>query len=365
MDSPDPTRPTRNMAGRAARKGPPNRFESTQVEDDFEHLDSADESPVDPRKVSTEFLEDSTNSILSENNSPDISFRWSINPYRGCEHGCVYCYARPTHEYLGFDAALDFESKIMVKHRAAKLLSEELSRATWTGEPIAISGVTDCYQPAERRFRITRQCLQVMHDACQPVMIGTKNALVCRDIDLLSPMAKLSLANVSVSVTTLDSSLARTMEPRTSTPEARLRAIRELTTAGIPVQVMVAPVIPGLNDREIPAILEAAREAGAMAASYILLRLPLTVEPVFLQWIEDHHPLASERVTAHIRRTREGKLNSGEFGKRMRGEGSYAEQIANMFRVFRRKSCLDRRLPQLDSSQFRPPPNSSGQLRLF
>lgn len=365
MDSPNPSRPIPNIAGRGARKGPPNRFESTHVEDDFEHLSSADESLGEQRKVSTEFLEDITNTILSENKSPDIPFRWSINPYRGCEHGCTYCYARPTHEYLGFDAALDFESKIMVKHRAAELLSKELSRSTWTAEPIAISGVTDCYQPAERRFQLTRQCLQVMRDVHQPMMIVTKNALVCRDIDLLAPMAKSNLANVSVSLTTLERSLGRTMEPRTSTPEARLRTIHELTAAGIPVQVMVAPVIPGLNDREIPAILEAAHEAGAVAASYVLLRLPLTVEPVFLQWIEDHRPLAADRVAAHIRRTRDGQLNSSQFGKRMRGEGPYAEQIANLFRVFKRKTGLDQRLPPLDSSLFRPPANTSGQLRLF
>ena len=361
----DPSQTPPTFVGRAARKGPPNRFESTRVEDDFEHLELTDELPTGRRKVATEFLEDTTNTILSENKSPDISFRWSINPYRGCEHGCAYCYARPTHEYLGFDAALDFETKVMVKYRAAELLKNELARSSWAGEPIAISGVTDCYQPAEKRFRLTRGCLQVMHDANQPAMIVTKNALITRDIDLLAPMAARNVVNASISLTTLDANLARSMEPRTSTPEARLRAMRALSEAGVPVQVMVAPVIPGLNDREIPALLDAAHKAGATAASYVLLRLPLTVEPVFLQWIEDNYPLAVERVVAHIRRTREGKLNSGQFGQRMRGEGPYAEQIASVFKVFKRKTGLDRRLPRLDRSQFTPPAGNSGQLRLF
>jgi len=365
MEPHDSQRTPPTFVGRAARKGPPNRFESTRVEDDFEHLEATDEVPEGRRKVATEFLEDTTNTILSENNSPDISFRWSINPYRGCEHGCAYCYARPTHEYLGFDAALDFETKVMVKYRAAELLKNELSRSSWKGDPIAISGVTDCYQPAERRFQLTRACLQVMHDARQPAMIVTKNALVTRDLDLLAPMAAANVVNVSISLTTLDEKLARSMEPRTSTPAARLRAMSTLAEAGVPVQVMVAPVIPGLNDREIPALLEAAKEAGASAASYVLLRLPLTVEPVFLQWIEDNYPLAAERVEAHIRRTRDGGLNSGQFGERMRGQGPYAEQIASVFKVFKRKTGLDQRLPKLDSRQFTPPPNATGQLRLF
>ncbi len=281
MDPHDVSRPNPRFVGRAARRGPPNRFETTHVEDDFEHLSSSDEVPQGRRSVSTEFLEDTTSTLISKNDSPDIPFRFSINPYRGCEHGCAYCYARPTHEYLGFDAALDFETKVLVKYRAAELLRNELSRSSWTGEPIAMSGVTDCYQPAERRFRLTRQCLEVMHEACQPTMIVTKNALIGRDIDLLAPMAAANLATVSVSLTTLDTALARSMEPRTSTPAARLRTISDMAAAGISVQVMIAPVIPGLNDREIPALLDAARAAGARAASYILLRLPLTVEPVF------------------------------------------------------------------------------------
>lgn len=365
MDPHDTSRQTSSFIGRAARKGPPNRFTSTHVEDDFEHLSSTDQVPHGRRKVATEYLEDRTNTILSENNSPDIPFRWSINPYRGCEHGCAYCYARPTHEYLGFNAGLDFESKILVKYRAAELLRHELSRSSWTGEPIAMSGVTDCYQGAERRFCLTRQCLQVMHDSRQPTMIVTKNALVTRDIDLLAPMAAANLANVSISLTTLDDTLARSMEPRTSTPQARLRSIRDLADAGIPVQAMIAPIIPGLNDREIPALLEVARKAGARAASYVLLRLPLTVEPVFLPWIQDNYPLAADRVEAHIRRTRSGQLSSSQFGQRMRGQGPYADQIANLFKVFKHKTGLDQRLPRLDTTQFKPPPGVSGQLRLF
>jgi DNA repair photolyase len=263
------------------------------------------------------------------------------------------------------NAGLDFETRILVKHDAPQLLRAELARDDWRAEVISMSGVTDCYQPAERKFRLTRGCLEVMLEARQPVGIVTKNALVVRDLDLLGPMAALQVAHVFVSVTTLDDELARTMEPRTATPQARLRAIRELAAAGVPVGAMVAPVIPGLNDEEIPAILEAARDAGAQTAGFVLLRLPWAVRPIFEDWLTRNYPLRAERVLGLIRATRDGRLNDSQFGRRMRGQGPYAEQIEQTFKIFKKKLGLDRPLPTLDSTKFRPPRTSSGQQRLF
>jgi len=342
---------------------PPNRFESTYVEPDLEQLEWDDEYLSQPRKI--EYLDDHSKSIVTENDSPDLNFRYSVNPYRGCAHGCSYCYARPFHEYLGYNAGLDFETKIMVKRDAPQLFRDFLSRSDWEPQLIAFSGITDCYQPAEREFQLTRQCLEVASEANQPVGIVTKNALVVRDQDLLQSMARRSLINVSVSITTLDPVLAREMEPRTSIPAARLRAIRELAQAGVPTKVMVSPIIPGLNDHEIPEILKAAKEAGAMSASYIMLRLPLTVKPVFQEWLERTQPDRKERVLTRIRQTRDGKLNSAQFGTRIRGTGEIAEQIGNLFQVFARKHGLDKRLPAFDFTRFRPPTTGTGQQWLF
>ncbi len=342
---------------------PPNRFVATHTEPDLEHLEWDIEYREQPRRI--EYIDDHSKSIVTENSSPDLNFRYSLNPYRGCAHGCSYCYARPYHEYLGYNAGLDFETKIMVKHDAPKLFRDFLSRSEWRPELIAFSGITDCYQPAEREFKLTRQCLEVPSEAHQPVGIVTKNALVVRDLDLLKSMAQRSLVRVSISITTLDAQLAREMEPRTSIPAARLRAIRELSAAGVPTKVMVSPIIAGLNDHEIPEILQAAKEAGAMSASYILLRLPLTVEPVFLEWLERTQPLRKERVLSRIRQTREGKLNSSEFGSRQRGTGEIAEQIGRLFQVFCRKHGLDQRLPALNYEQFKPPTTGKGQQWLF
>lgn len=264
---------------------PPNRFETVHQEADLEHLEWDQEHLRTLTHRRIEYVFDSSRSIVSENKSPDIPFRYSVNPYRGCGHGCAYCYARPGHEFLGFNAGLDFETKIVVKRDAAELLREFLSRKSWQPEPITFSGVTDCYQPAEGEFRLTRQCLEVAWECRQPVSIVTKNALVLRDRELLTRMADKGLVHVYLSITTLDPELARDMEPRTSIPTARLRAVRQLREAGVPVGVMIAPVIPGLNDCEIPQILNAAKEAGAITAGYILLRLPLTVEPVFIEWL--------------------------------------------------------------------------------
>lgn len=349
--------------GRGAQADPPNRFEAVHAERDWEQL-AADDS-LDERPVKTQFLVDHSRSIVSENDSPDIPFRYSINPYRGCEHGCAYCYARPTHEYLGFNAGLDFESRILVKKHAPELFRDWLARDEYVPELIAFSGVTDCYQPAERRFELTRRCLQIAAECGQPMGIVTKNALVARDLDVLQPMAQRRTVHVMLSVTTLDAELARTLEPRTSSPEARLRTIRELSAAGVSVGVMVAPIIPGLNDIEIPAILQAARDVGANTAGYILLRLPLTVRPVFTDWLAKALPSKRDKIESLIRQCRGGELNDSQFGRRQLGEGPIAEQIAQTFRVFAKKYELDRPVPPLETRSFKSPTPSSGQLRLF
>jgi DNA repair photolyase len=294
-----------------------------------------------------------------------VGFRYSVNPYRGCEHGCAYCYARPSHEWLGFNAGLDFESKVLVKHDAPALLRQALARPAWRGEPIAISGVTDCYQPAERRFRLTRGCLEVALEHCQAVSLVTKNALVLRDLDLLQPLAAKRLVHVYVSVTTLDPALAGNLEPRTSRPAARLEAVRRLAAGGVPVGVLVAPIIPAVNDSEIPAILQAAHEAGAQSAGSILLRLPLAVRPIFEDWLARNLPDRAERVLARIRDTRGGRLNDSQFGRRMQGQGEYAAGIAQTFRVFAQRLGLDGRLPPHDTTLFRRPEPADGQKRLF
>jgi DNA repair photolyase len=352
-------------AGRGAHINPPNRFNRVHAEDDLAQCEHDEELLAALDRPPTEYLADSSRTVVTENDSPDISFRFSINPYRGCAHGCSYCYARPTHEYLGLSAGLDFETKVFVKHDAPALLREFLGRPGWQAETIVMSGVTDCYQPAEREFRVTRGCLEVLLEARQPVGIITKNALITRDLDILREMATLGIVHAAVSVTTLDAELARTMEPRTSTPAARLRAIESLTEAGIPVRLMTAPIIPGLNDREIPALLKAGAEAGAQSAAYTLVRLPLTVKPVFLDWLDRNLPDSRERIERLIRETHGGKLNNSEFGERMRGSGEIAKQIRRVFQVFAARYHLDGNLPNLNRAAFRPPKTGNGQLRLF
>jgi DNA repair photolyase len=351
--------------GRGAQIRPHNRFERVHVEPDFEHLAPADPDDEPERSLRTQFIQDQSRSVVSENDSPDVGFRYSLNPYRGCEHGCAYCYARPTHEYLGLDAGLDFESKIFVKEQAPALFREWLSARKHETETVVLSGVTDCYQPAERKYRITRGCLEVALAARQPVGIITKNALVTRDLDLLSAMSELKIVGVSVSITTLNTELARSMEPRTSPPASRLEAIAKLTQAGVRTVVMIGPVIPGLNDSEIPDILRAAREAGALSAAHVLLRLPWAVRPIFLDWLHRAQSTSAPRVESRIRSTRDGKLNDPNFGSRHRGSGEVAEQVHRTFQIFARKYGLDKRLPPLDTTQFVPPPPASGQLRLF
>lgn len=351
--------------GRGTALQPPNRFENSWVATDYEQVEDPAELAAEAGLAPAEYLPDASRSIISENDSPDVFFRYSLNPYRGCSHGCSYCYARPSHEYLGLNAGIDFETKILVKHDAARLLRAFLARPKWQPEEIVLSGVTDPYQPAERELRITRQCLEVLAAARQPIGVITKNALIVRDLDLLASLAEVHAVHANLSITTLDADLARAMEPRTSTPAARLRAVRALADAGVPVRVMVAPIIPGLNDHEAPAILAAAAEAGATSAGYLILRLPGAVEPVFREWLARTHPLARERVEGYLRTVRGGRLSDPRWGTRMKGEGERAEQIAQMFQVFKRKHGLDRPPPPLDASHFTPPPGDDGQRSLF
>jgi DNA repair photolyase len=335
--------------GRGATINPVDRFMALHYElDEFS-------SPEDARPLRTEFFKDDTQSIVSRNNSPDVGFETSVNPYRGCEHGCAYCYARPTHEYLGFSAGLDFESKILVKLRAGSLLREELSKSSWKPQVVVLSGVTDCYQPIERKLKLTRSCLEVLADFRNPVAIVTKNFLVTRDIDLLQPLNSFHAAIVTISVTTLDADLAAKLEPRASTPRARLATIRELAQANILVGVNVAPVIPGLNDHEIPRIIQAAAEAGACCAHYTIVRLPFAVSEIFPAWLRSHFPDRAETVLGRIRSIRNGKLNSSQFGQRLRGEGLLAEQIRQLFEVACRKFGLNQRDFRLSCDSFRRP----------
>ncbi|HUG40510.1 MAG TPA: PA0069 family radical SAM protein [Longimicrobiales bacterium] len=348
----------RALRGRGATDNPANRFERLHVVAEETWTDPED--PL-PRTV---FLQDATRGILARNQSPDVGFEYSINPYRGCEHGCIYCYARPTHEYLGFSAGLDFESKILVKRDAPALLRKALLSPRWRPQTIAMSGVTDPYQPVERRLRITRGCLEVLAEFRNPVAIVTKNHLVTRDVDLLSYLAGHGAAMVNVSVTSLRPEVQRLMEPRTSTPARRLDAIRELTDAGVPVRAMIAPVVPGLTDEEVPAIVQAVADAGAVGAAYIIMRLPHAVKDLFADWLEAHFPDRKERVLNRVREVRAGKLNDARFGSRMRGEGPYADQIGQLFRSAVRRAGIDGDRTPLSVAAFRRP-DPGGQLGLF
>ncbi len=336
--------------GRGACANPANRFESLHVELDPVEPAEADERPG----VRTQFFRDATKTIIARNNSPDVGFETSVNPYRGCEHGCAYCFARPTHEYLGFSAGLDFESKIMVKENAAALLEAELSSWKWKPQVVALSGVTDPYQPVEKRLKITRRCLEVLARFRNPVAIITKNRLVTRDIDVFRKLSEHNAIGVNISVTSLDQKLQRVLEPRTSPPQARLDAIAELHAAGIPVGVMVAPIIPGITDHEVPAILEACSKAGAQFAGYVVLRLPWAVAPLFERWLDEHFPARKEKVLGRIRSMRGDKLYDSRWSKRQEGEGIFAEQIGAMFEVARRRAGIGER-PKLSTASFRRP----------
>ena len=344
-------------AHRGAAENPPNRFEKIVLEPD------ADWNPDDDVLPRTQFFKDHSQTVIARNDSPDVGFQASLNPYRGCEHGCIYCYARPTHEFLGFSAGLDFESKIMVKADAPELLRNELSSPKWQPQVIFMSGVTDCYQPVERKLKLTRRCLEVLAEFRNPVFIVTKNQLVTRDVDLLSELAKHHAVAVWLSITTLDSKLRKIMEPCTSPPAARLTALRELAAAGIPVGVNVAPIIPGLTDHEMPAILKAAAAAGATSAGYTVVRLPFAVAPLFEKWLETHFLDRKEKVLNRLRAMHGGKLYDSQWGKRMGGEGIFAEQIAQMFDVARRKAGIPNDDAELSTASFRRA--DGAQLSLF
>lgn len=335
--------------GRGASGNPANRFELIHYERD--ETASEEESPA----PATRFYRDHSRSLLVRNDSPDVGFEVSINPYRGCEHGCVYCYARPTHEYLGFSAGLDFETKILVKEDAPALLRKELASVKWQPQIVSVSGVTDPYQPIERRLGLTRRCLEVFAEFRNPVGVVTKSRLICRDSDLLAELARHQAATAFLSITTLDSELARRMEPRATQPAGRLAAIEELTRAGVPVGVLAAPVIPGLNDYELPSILKAAAKAGARCAGYVLLRLPHGLGPLFEQWLRQHYPERCDKVLSRLRDMRGGEIYNSRFGSRMRGEGILAEQIASLFAFGCRRAGISSRFPALSTTAFRRP----------
>ena len=343
------------LKGRGAVGNPQNRFETIAVERD-------PEVPA-PDRVETELLRDTSRSIITRNDSPDVGFDVSLNPYRGCEHGCIYCYARPTHEYLGFSAGIDFESRILVKEDAAELLRRELSSPKWKPQTLVMSGVTDPYQPVERKLEITRACLAVLAELRHPIAIITKNELVTRDIDHLQELAAHGAAAVSLSITTLDPEIARRLEPRASHPRDRLKAVEKLAAAGIPVGVMVAPIVPAITDHEIPKILEAAANAGARTAGYTVMRLPGAVAGLFEAWLEAHFPDRKEKVLNRVRDLRGGRMNDPRFGSRMRGEGLFADQIRNTFHTFKKRFGLDQQPgATLSIAAFRRP---GEQLGLF
>ena len=343
--------------GRGARSNTSGRFERDHVED----ADDGWESLAELGRFKTQVRADSAKSIITRNDSPDISFDRSINPYRGCEHGCVYCYARPSHCYLGHSAGLDFETILYAKPNAAELLEAELAAPRYTPQTIALGANTDPYQPIERDHRITRSILEVLARTGHPVGIVTKSGLVTRDIDILAPMAARGLAKVAISVTTLDRHLARAMEPRAATPSKRLDAIRQLTEAGIPVTVMVAPIIPGLNDHEIEAILAAAKDAGARDAGYVMLRLPLEIKELFREWLADEFPDRAKRVISLLQSMHGGQDYVAAFGHRQRGSGPYADQIAQRFKLTRRRLDLAEERLALRTDLFVKPAQQSKQ----
>ncbi len=351
--------------GRGATLNPTGRFEKLDVmpEPDPDEWEDKNDVPKRSQIATTIFL-DRSRSVIARNDSPDVGFEASLNPYRGCEHGCIYCFARPTHEYLGLSAGLDFETKIFAKPDSPALLRKELAAKSWRPQAIIMSGVTDCYQPIERTLKLTRGCLAVLAECRNPVAIITKNALVTRDIDHLGDLARYNAATVNMSVTTLDGTLARKMEPRASQPDLRLRAIEALSSAGIPVNVLIGPVLPGLTEHEIPAILESASSAGAVTAGYVMLRLPYGVKDLFHDWLEVHYPDKKDKILNRVRDMRDGQLNDPAFGDRMRGKGVYADQIADMFHLYRKKYNLDRSRPPLSTDHFRRPAED-GQMSLF
>jgi DNA repair photolyase len=357
--------PDRPRKGRGAVSNPGGRFEPLSraaVDDGWEVAEE------DPPPLRTVVRTDTSRTVIARNDSPDVPFDRSINPYRGCEHGCVYCFARPTHAYLGLSPGLDFETRLFAKDDAPALLERELRRPGYEPRPIMLGANTDPYQPVERDREITRGILRVLDAFNHPVAIATKSVLVCRDLDILAPMAARGLASVGVSVTTLDHRLARTMEPRAATPARRLEAITRLSEAGVPVSVLAAPMIPGLNDAELESILKASARAGAGSAAYILLRLPLELKDLFTEWLRAHVPNRAERVLGLMRESRGGRLYVAEFGSRMRGTGVHAELLEKRFELAcRRLGLRTARPPEaaLETGLFSPPPTAGDQLTLL
>ncbi len=354
-----------DLKSRGAGLNTPNRFEPFTIDYDDELLGEYFDNDPELKRIKTVFYNDHSKTVLAKNESPDIPFTYSINPYRGCEHGCVYCYARPSHEYLGFSAGLDFETKIMVKPDAAELLTKELSKKSWQPQLIMLSGNTDCYQPAERRLEITRELLKVFLNFRNPIGIITKNALIQRDIDLIKELAQMNLVSVAISLTTLKRELSRRLEPRTSVPSKRLDTIYKLSSAGVNVTVLTAPVIPGLNDEELPALLKAASECGAKSAGFIMLRLPMAVKELFTEWLERNYPEKASKIINRIMDVREGKLTSSQFKTRMSGKGKYAEHISNLFKTCCSRYGLNKKSYHTRNDLFRIPPRLKPQTELF
>ncbi|MGO8915194.1 MAG: PA0069 family radical SAM protein [Stellaceae bacterium] len=364
MDEPLPSRPRK---GRGAVGNPAPRFDRetrAAIDDGWREAESDED---DPPPLRTTVTIDTAKTIISRNDSPDIPFEQSINPYRGCEHGCIYCFARPTHAYLGLSPGLDFETRLFAKIAAPALLRAELAKPGYRCRVIALGANTDPYQPIEREHRITRGVLEVLQAFNHPVGIVSKSTLIQRDVDILAPMAAQRLASAAISITTLDRELARHLEPRAATPQRRLDTIRALTEAGIPVCVLASPMIPALNDHELEGVLEAARAAGAVGAGYILLRLPLELTSLFQEWLEAHAPGKARHVMSLIRQSREGKTYRAEFGTRMTGTGAYAEMLRLRFETACRRLGLNQRRDalRLDTAQFRRPPQKGDQLALF
>ncbi len=356
------TADTRVLRGRGARSNASGRYERETrvlVDDGWTQEDET------PPPLKTEVLRDSSRTIITRNKSPDISFDQSINPYKGCEHGCIYCFARPTHAYLGLSPGADFESRIFAKPNAAELLTRELSAPGYVPKVIAMGTNTDPYQPIERQLKITRSILEVLRDFNHPIGIVTKSPLILRDIDILAPMAEQGLARAAISITTLDRRLARAMEPRAATPQRRIQAISGLHAAGIPAAVMFAPVIPALNDEELENILNAAVEAGAASAGYVLLRLPLEIKDLFREWLEEKEPGRARHVMSLIRQMRGGKDYDSQWHTRMKGTGPYAEMIARRFHMAIKRLGLNQDRTPLSTDKFRRPPRPGDQLRLL
>ena len=353
--------PALRVTGRAAMSNRVGRFEALERNVEPDGWDREEEAQTLRTQVSIEV----PRSLISYNRSPDLPFDRSINPYRGCEHGCIYCFARPSHAYLGLSPGLDFETRLIARPGAAEVLERELRRRRYRVRPIAIGTNTDPYQPIEKKYEIMRDCLKVLHDFNHPVAIVTKGTLIERDIDILSEMAGKGLVRVGISITTLDARLSRLLEPRVPAPKRRLATIRALTAAGVPVRIMTSPIIPGLTDPEVEALLQAGADAGADAASWIMLRLPREVSPLFQEWLATHYPDRASRVMKHVRAMHGGKDYDARWGRRMRGEGAYAQMIAKRFDIAARRLGLDGEQPPLRCDLFAPPVRVGDQMAFF